>query len=317
MERSISKGERFRIFNKKNFTKNYNRVRVNKFLTYFLISIITFFIVSCKTARVVNTEKVRQMGAGKLYLNVSSNYLQYNTLSIKFDINIKADDIDRSIGGTLRIKKDSVIWISIVPALGIEAARIMFTKDSILFINKLKNEYFVKSYEYFDTKFQTDLSYTDLQSILTNEIFLYSETDEESNEKLNNDNSEKEYFRKTFISTTDSNQYVLKTQRKHKIKKYIKKNKTTDFIVETLKILPDIFKISNVTIIDYGEKRTLEMKYSEFVSVENKTMPTVINIKIENLQKQFLADLKYNKITVNPDVSFPFKISEKYKKIND
>jgi hypothetical protein len=87
------------------------------------------------------------------------------------------------------------------------------------------------------------MSFSNLQSILTNEVFLYSETDEENNEKYNTDSQEREYFRKTFIPATDSNMYVLKTHRKHKIKKYIKKNKTSDLIVETLRILPEIFKL--------------------------------------------------------------------------
>ncbi len=286
-----------------------------KYLTFFLIFVIAFTLISCKTTRIISSEKVRQMGAGKLYTNVTSNYLPYNTLSIKFDINIKFDDIDKSIGGTLRIKKDSLIWISLTPALGIEVARIQFTPDSIMFMNKLKNEYSSKTYEYFDNKFQTDLSFNDLQAIFTNEIFLYSDTDEENNEKLNTDNKEERFYRKTFISTTDSNLYVLKTQRKHKIKKYIKKNKTVDFIVETLSILPNMFKISNISVIDYNEKRTLNIQYSDFIDVNYKVMPSVIKMQIETAQKQMNAEIKYNKITVNSDVSFPFKISDKYKRV--
>lgn len=285
-----------------------------KYLTFFLIFVIAFTLISCKTTRRISSEKVRPMGAGKLYTNVTSNYLPYNTLSIKFDVNIKFDDIDRTLGGTLRIRKDSLIWISITPALGIEVARIQFTPDSIMFMNKLKNEYFVKSYDYFDNKFQTDLSFKDLQAIFTNEIFLYSETDEENNERLNTDNKEERFYRKTFISTTDSNLYVLKTQRKHKIRKYIKKNKTADFIVETLSITPDIFKISNISVIDYSEKRTLNIQYSDFIDVNTKVMPSVIKMQIETSQKQMNADIKYNKVTVNSDVSFPFKITDKYKR---
>jgi len=286
-----------------------------KYLTFFLIVVITISVISCKTTRKISSEKVRPMGAGKLYSLVSGNYLPYNTLSIKFDVNIKSDEIDRSIGGTLRIRKDSLIWVSISPALGIEAARLQFTPDSIMFVNKMKNEYFVKSYDYFDYKFQTDLSFSDLQSIFTNEIFLYSENDEENNERLNTDNKEERFYRKTFISTTDSNLYVLKTQRKHKIKKYIKKNKNKDFIVETLSITPDIFKISNISVTDYGEKRTLNIQYSEFIDVNNKVMPTLIKMQVETSQKNMSTEIKYNKITVNSDVSFPFKIPEKYKRI--
>jgi hypothetical protein len=256
------------------------------------------------------------MGARKLYTNVTSNYLPYHTLSIKFDVSVQSEDINQSLSGTLRIRKDSIIWISITPALGIEAARIQFTPDSIMFMNRIKNEYFVNPYDYFDNKLQTDLSFNDLQSIFTNEVFLYSESDEESNEKLNADSLDRDYFRKTFISSTDSNRYVLKTHRKHKIKKRIKKNKTNELIVETLKIAPEIFKLTNVDINDYTEKRTLVIKYSEFIDVNTKVMPSFINIDVKTTDKEFKAEIKYNKITVDSDVSFPFKITDKYKRIN-
>ncbi len=286
-------------------------MKLNKHITFLILIVIVVTIASCKHTRLISSEKVRQMGAGKLYSLVTENYLPYNTMSIKFDVNIKIDDIDRSVGGTLRIKKDSLIWISIAP-LGIDAYKIQFTPDSIMFLNILKKEYSIKSYDYFDNKFQTDLSFKDIQAILTNEVFLYSETDEENNERLNSENREKDVFRKTFISSTDSNMYVLKTQRKHKIKKYLKKNRTVDFIVETLTIAPEIFKVSKVNINDYNEKRSLSIQYSDFIDVNTKVMSSLLKIEVLALDKQMSTEIKYNKVTVNSDISFPFKITEKY-----
>lgn len=281
----------------------------------FCLIALCYAFISCKTTKTISTEKVRLMGAGKLYSLVTSNYLPYNKLSIKFDLSTDFDSVTHSISGTLRIRKDSLIWISIAP-LGIDAYKIQFTPDSIMFLNVLKKEYFVNSYEYFENRFQTEVSFSNLQSIFTNEIFLYSETDEEKNEKYNTDSQEREYFRKTFIPATDSNMFVLKTHRKHKIKKYIKKNKVSDLIVETLRILPDIFKLDQVTVNDFNEKRSLMVKYSDFIDVNSKSIPSVIKIELNTAEKHFNADIKYNKITVDSDVTFPFKITDKYKRIN-
>lgn len=256
------------------------------------------------------------MGARKLYSMITNNYLPYKTLSIKFDAKIESEDLNQSINGTLRIRKDSLIWVSITPALGIEAARLQFTHDSIMLMNRIKNEYFINSYDYFENKLQTEVSFEDLQAIFTNEIFLYSENDEESNVKFNPDSLDRDYFRKTFIAATDSNRYVLKTHRKHKVKKRIKRNKTSELIVETLRIAPEIFKITNVDVEDYTEKRNLKIKYSDFIDVNTKVLPSTINIDVTTAEKKFHAQIKFNKITVDSDVGFPFKISEKYKRIN-
>ena len=285
-----------------------------KFILAGLFLLVVF--TSCRQTRLLSNEKVRLMGAKKLYSMITSNYLPYQTISIKFDAKIESEDVNQSVSGTLRIRKDSVIWISITPALGIEAARLQFTPDSIMFMNRIKNEYFVNPYDYFENKLQTEITFEDLQAIFTNEIFLYSENDDESNEKFNPDSLDRDYFRKTFIATTDSNRYVLKTHRKHKIKKHIKRNKTRELIVETLKIAPEVFKITNVDIEDYTEKRTLNIQYSDFIDVNTKVLPSVINIYVKTTEKNFHAMVKFNKVTVDTDVSFPFKITEKYKRLN-
>ncbi|HAR20844.1 MAG TPA: DUF4292 domain-containing protein, partial [Cytophagales bacterium] len=41
---------------------------------------------------------------------------------------------------TIRIRKDSVIWISVNPALGIEVVRALITKDSIFVIDKIHKD---------------------------------------------------------------------------------------------------------------------------------------------------------------------------------
>ena len=45
-------------------------------------------------------------------------------------------------------------------------------------------------------------------------------------------------------------------------------------------------------------------------------MPSLINIDVKTAEKHFHTEIKYNKITVDSDVSFPFKIADKYKRIN-
>jgi hypothetical protein len=162
-----------------------------------------------------------------------------------------------------------------------------------------------------------EFSFDDLQSILTDEIFLYSETEEDKKirRKKTEDEESLEYFRKTFNTDNDSTVYVLKTHRKRKIKKYLKKRKGDDFIVETIAISPDSFKIKTVKVEDLVEKRLLTIRYDECVPVDSTFLPSIIEIFVKSEQKEINARLKYNKFTVNKDISFPFNISEKYTRI--
>lgn len=70
-----------------------------------------------------------------------------------------------------RMRRDSAIWLSITPALGVEAARIMLTPDSVRFLSKVPGNRFgfVGDYAAFDSVLGTELSYDMAQRILTGE----------------------------------------------------------------------------------------------------------------------------------------------------
>ena len=63
------------------------------------------------------------------------------------------------------MKKDSLIWIS-VTGVGFEVARGLITKDSIVFMDKFHKEYFAFNYEQLSKKYNFDLNFALLQSII-------------------------------------------------------------------------------------------------------------------------------------------------------
>jgi hypothetical protein len=258
--------------------------------------------------------KIKTTGAGRLYDSISGNYLAYNILSVKFNVELQLSGENHSLDGVFRIKKDSMIWISFLAPLGIEMARLLFTPDSIYFLNKLKNEYFVKSYSFFEDNYQVEFSFNNLQSILTHQIFLYSENDEDYNMAMNSNMMERDFIRKTFFTGKDSAFHILKTHRKHRIKKYQRKN-VPGVMVETIKILPNIYKIQSVEVAEYAEKKKLAITYNHFEPINHTLFPKSVAISVSDSLNSYHLDLTFNKITVNPNVSFSFNIPSSYKKL--
>lgn len=70
-----------------------------------------------------------------------------------------------------RMRRDSAIWLSITPALGVEAARILLTPDSVKFLSKVPGNRFGYTGDYaaFDSLLGTELTYDMAQHILTGE----------------------------------------------------------------------------------------------------------------------------------------------------
>lgn len=290
-----------------------------KYILFFFIFI--FLTFACKTKKYaidserINTNiKFKNYGIGKLIDSITSHYLVYNTLSIKFKLKIDLLEESHDIDGIFKIKKDSLIWISISAPLGIEAARILLNQDSLYFINKLKKEYFIKPYSFFVNNFNVDLKFNDLQSILTNELFLFSETDEESNLKMNPNSNENEYIKKTFFKDKDSSNYILKTHRKHKIKRFIRKN-IKELIVENIKVMPHTFKIKWVDIIDYTENRHLNIEYQQFENIQNVLFPKIIQFNVKDSSNFFKIHLEYSKITINSASNFSYTIPNSYTRL--
>lgn len=286
----------------------------------FVFFIISQFVFACKTNKnVVITKpatlpKVKNYGIGKLIDSITSNYISYDTLSVKFKLKVDLSDESHNIDGVFRIKKDSLIWISLMAPLGIEAARVMLTQDSIYFMNKLKKEYFIKPYSLFENNYHVELTFNDIQAILTNQLFLFSETDEESNLEMNPNSNEREYIKKTFFRDKDSVNYILKTHRKHKIKRSIRRN-TKDLIVEDIKIMPLTFKINSVEIVDYIEHRKLNIEYQQFENINTKLFPRSLQFVVKDSLKTFQVQLDYSKVTINGESNFTFNIPNSYKRL--
>lgn len=245
------------------------------------------------------------MRAVKLYDHVQFNKIRYKTLSLKFSADYQKGEESQSFGGTIRIKKDSFIWISVVPALGIEAARIFITRDSIKVINRIKSTYFTGNFSYLKKMLNLEIDYDLLESILTNELFIYSRTPDE------------EETVRGFKTLVDSNQYVIQSVRERKVNRKIKKNKTNDLIFQEIYIIPEIFKIVRITINDFEFLKSLDLKYTNFNPFEEQLFPQNINCKIQDRNNVINVSIEYNKITINKDLEYPFSIPEKYTKSSD
>ncbi|MCH7399094.1 DUF4292 domain-containing protein [Belliella sp. DSM 107340] len=94
-------------------------------------------------------------------------YFDFNYLSAKARIVIE-DQNGKTTRGSLNIraKKDSVIWFSVTPGLGIEALRGMITADKIRVKDRINGEDVNMSYAEFEDRFGLNLSLSIFQNLL-------------------------------------------------------------------------------------------------------------------------------------------------------
>ncbi|GAA4318956.1 DUF4292 domain-containing protein [Flaviaesturariibacter amylovorans] len=102
--------------------------------------------------------------------------INFTTFTAKVNIDYKdAADKNYNVNATVRMYKDSAIWISANALLGIEALRALITKDSVKILDKLNKVYTARSMEYLQDVTDLPLDLPTMQDLLLgNPIYLDS-----------------------------------------------------------------------------------------------------------------------------------------------
>ncbi|MDP3445632.1 MAG: DUF4292 domain-containing protein, partial [Ignavibacteria bacterium] len=196
----------------------------------------------------------------------------------------------------LRIQKDSVIWVSMSPALGIEVARLMITQDSIKFINRIDKSYFDGDFTLANSYFTTTIDYDILQALITgNDLNFY----------------EDEGFR----GSIDGQEYQLITTNRNSRKKYFKQKETPNVLVQSIWLNPENFKITRVGLKEFGdENKRLQATYKDFVLINEQLVPAEVDLEIHGGRK-INVEIKFSRMEFDQELKFPFSIPNSYSKM--
>ncbi len=114
----------------------------------------------------------------KLLLNVDSTTFVNYTAKIK--VNLKMNSKSVSTNGSLRMRWNDVIQISLVdPVLGIaEVGRLEFSKNNVLIVDRINKQYVQESYESLSALAKSEITYEYIQALF------WSETQKKDNKKV-------------------------------------------------------------------------------------------------------------------------------------
>lgn len=263
----------------------------------FLVLLLAGILASCKTSRSVMKKPIRNEGPEYLFEQLSQRELKFDWFSAKFNIDYIYDKKKTEFKGQIRIEKDSIIWISFSPALGIEMARLIITNDSVMFLNRVDKSYFLGDYDLVNSFLETNIDFDMLQSLIIGNDFQF-------------------YEKTTFRASIDGNEYRLSTTGRNKLKKYIKKAETYPKIfLQTIWLKPEIFKISRLMIKELKkENKKLNAYYSDFRNIDKQLFATKIKFDL-SAEKNIEMFVDYSRINLNKKLRFPFNIPGKYERI--
>lgn len=281
----------------------------NYFLHSLMLMVLsaTLFFSSCKNRKHTtgnNTVDTLQNGKCKmdfrlphpLISDMRKREFNFQWFSGKMDCEASDDSSKFNFDVTVRIRKDSVIWMMITdPIIGIPVARVFITRDSVKFVQKLPEEKCFKGdFAYLSQLLQTEIDFEMMQSLLVGNSVSFYEEDEKLNSSINRNEC----------------LYVLSTIRKRKLKKVLHAPQTAPADpLQTISIDPNSFKILSILFID-AQNRTFTASYSDFAPEDSMLFPHKAIFFARGAQRSARLDISYKKIKLDQPLEFPFSFPD-------
>lgn len=247
--------------------------------------------------------KLDHKNAKTLTSLLKQSQADYSTFNGKIKSNVVIDGDGTDFTISLRMRKDSLIWASISPALGIEVIRFCATKDTIKFIDRIHKKYFIGDYDTLGRMLNTEIDLEVLQSLFVGNSVEFYEDDERLKAGI------------------DSCRYLLGTIRKRKLRKVIVKGKELKEPAQNIWMLDSVFKITRILFREFDTKREFDAHFNDFQKLEfpdgeikNILIPYSLTYLIKT-DKTITVSMEYSKASANKQMEFPFSIPEGYERV--
>jgi hypothetical protein len=237
--------------------------------------------------------------------------------SAKVDVDLKTNNGSRSFKARVRSVQDSAVWLSIVPALGIEVARALLTTDSMQVMDKVHDTYWTGDTAKASVKFGVQLRLDLFQDAL---LGLPVSIDPE--EKYRSDREEGEYTltikeKRRFIRAAEdlSPGDTLPNDRdmgERRMERTLRRAGRKDAMVYKYWIDPDSMRVDRVSIIDLAHDQQADVRYKARTMVDGRSLPTLVVLSLSAPGQQVTGTLKLDRIELNGPFQLPFRIPEKF-----
>lgn len=182
--------------------------------------------------------------------------------------------------GFARIAQDSLMMLSLSPGMGGEAMRMLLSPDSSRVINRIETTYSETSYEAAEQ--MIPLPYDLLQALLS---YRFSNLVTED-----------------YTLSIEDKMYALEDKKN-------KRNYTSIHVDGRYMVRKLYYK-------DFVDNSSVDVTYNSFIEVGDQLFPQDIELTINNRKEAVVLRLSIKRVEFKNSLSFPFKVSSRYIKID-
>ena len=257
-----------------------------------LILVLATGLSGCKpTQEITKWGPLPNRSADEL-IEVQRQQLGFETISAKVHVDYQSAKQKQSFNCKVRIKKDSAIWVSISPLLGIELFRLIITPDSVKLLDRLSQKYFADSIVLIEQMTEVPMDFQMLQALLTGRMVdIYEDS--------------------RFRSSRERHHYNLKLKSKGRLRRQYRRSEVAAPIIHEMNIGDNGKALIQTFLKDLSISRQLTAVYSEHNDHGGFLFPSEMNIKASG-KSRLICNLSWTRIKMNEPVNMPFRIPDKY-----
>ena len=271
-------------------------MRVSYFLKIAIMA-MPLVLASCSSKKNVAAEQKPdttnvERGAflGKVQDNAQST--KFITSKVKFSVEVAPQNI--TLTGNLKMKRDDVIRLQLMAFGFVEAARLEFTKDYVLIMDRINKQYLKAPYAYIDFLRNSGLNFYSLQALFWNELF------------QPNHSSLSKGDMKNFSTNTDGEDVIISLDNDRIDYSWLADRKS------------GTIKMANILYKDrINGNSQLNWDYVSFTQLENsnKKFPSDMNVTLTTQKKEVKLGIKLNYINHETEWETRTEVSSKYREV--
>ena len=267
-----------------------NKTIVGKFTVLFILAISISGFYGCRPKKLLVDEDIPIVDTPeKVFSKLQDSQADFDWFAARFSGYAIWEGRNYGVGGIIRIKKDSAIYVSVAPALGIEVVRLIISSDSLKFVNRLEGTYYIGDANFLKHSLGVDLDFNMLQGLITGNDFPGFETG-------------------NFVMSNERGMIRLSNP--------LRSNKDSTFVLsQNLYLDSELYKIRQNMMSDRNE-RNVSANYSQWEDIEGQLIPMAMKLIFSDRAKYAELDLRFSRVRINAPQNMSFRIPPRYEKIN-
>ena len=268
------------------------------------VLVVPLMMASCRSHKIVVTDTPVAISPeqSELLDRVDSHSQRNMTFvgsKLKFTVNVGDKEI--SLTGNLRMKRNDVIRLQLMAFGLVEAARLEFTQDYVLIMDRINKQFLKAPYHNVEFLRNSGINFNTLQALFWNELFQPGKTD------LNKED------RKLFtLQSLGGGEAVINFEDGDG-----EKVRSKMFYSWLVNELTGRIKMTSIMYRDAANGNTqLNWDYRDFKDLGSKLFPSDMNVTLTTPKKEVKLGIRLNSLNNDDDWELRTRVSSKYREVD-